>query len=411
MREWASLEAYDSPILSSISRMPQQSHRSSHDRRSVDRSSADRRTSHRRAEDRDDTPTLAEIKAQRRRLGRLCRQTPVWQWTEGAPRRYLSGTSVFLKLELFQYAGSFKPRGALSVMMSVPASELAKGVVTVSAGNHAMAVGYAARRLETTAKVVMPSNANPARVTACKEYGVEVELVEDVRIAFDRAREIEDEEGRLFVHPFEGPMTALGTATLGLELANQVPELDAVIVPIGGGGLCAGVATAFKLIRPECTVIGVEPKGADTMHRSFASGRPEAISVVRTIADSLGAPHTAPYSLKLCRENVDQLVLIDDRMMCRAMAVLFRDMKLVCEPAGAAATAALFGPLRKSLAGKRVGVVVCGSNIDLGSFVRYVDAGLGGIDPTLGIRPRTTSIKQPHDRPVPATPPPEASDS
>jgi threonine dehydratase len=166
----------------------------------------------------------------------------------------------------------------------------------------------------------------------------------------------------------------LGTATVGLELGRQVPDLDAVIVPIGGGGLCAGVATAIKLQQPRCRVFGVEPEGADTMHRSFAAGEPQSIDRVRTIADSLGAPHAAPYTFGLCRRHVDELVMIDDDAMRRSMALLFRGMKLAVEPAGAAATAALCGPLRERLSGRRVGVVVCGTNIDVGTFAAQAAA-------------------------------------
>jgi threonine dehydratase len=322
-----------------------------------------------------DEPTLAAIRATRERLGDLVETTPVRLWREPALEGALgSAARVFLKEELFQRAGSFKPRGALAVMLDLAPAALRRGVTAVSAGNHAMAVGYAAQVLGTTAKVVMPKNANPFRVRACRELGAEVELVEDVHRAFDRVRQIEAEEGRTFVHPFEGPLTALGTATLGLELVEQVPELEAVIVPIGGGGLCAGVASAVKLARPSCQVFGVEPEGADTMHRSFAAGSPQAIEKVRTIADSLGAPHAAPYSFGLCRRYVDELALVDDDALRRAMLLLFASAKLAVEPAGAAATAALCGPLAERLRGKRVGVIVCGANIDPGTFAAHLEA-------------------------------------
>ena len=224
--------------------------------------------------------------------------------------------------------------------------------------------------LHTTAKVVMPKTANPFRVARCRSYGAEVVLVDDVRQAFARVQQIQQEEGRFFVHPFEGPLTALGTATVGLEFCAQVPNLDAVIIPIGGGGLCAGMAAAIKQLQPACKVFGVEPVGADSMTRSFAAGTPQAIEAVRTIADSLGAPYALPYSFELCRHFVDDLVLIDDEAMRRAMGLLFSSMKLAVEPAGAAATAALCGPLRDRLRGQRVGVIVCGANIDLESFAR-----------------------------------------
>jgi threonine dehydratase len=316
-----------------------------------------------------DFPTIEAIRANRRRLGDLVRETPVWHW-QGLDLDSIIGadTTVLLKLELFQHTGSFKPRGALTVMLDLDADELQRGVTAVSAGNHAIAVGFSARLLGTTAKVVMPKSANPFRVARCRAYGAEVELVNDVQQAFARVQQIQEEEGRIFVHPFEGPLTTLGTATVGLEFAIQAPDLDAVIIPIGGGGLCAGMACAFKQLQPACRVIGIEPVGADSMHRSLLAGTPQAIEQVRTIADSLGAPYALPYSFEMCRTFVDELVLIDDPAMQRAMGLLFNSMKLGVEPAGAAATAALCGPLRKRLAGKRVGVIVCGANIDLATF-------------------------------------------
>jgi len=220
----------------------------------------------------------------------------------------------------------------------------------------------------------MPKSANPYRVQRSRELGAEVELVDDVHQAFARVKAIEATEGRTFVHPFEGPKTALGTATLGLEIAEQVPDLEAVIVPIGGGGLCAGVAAAIKMMRPQALVFGVEPVGADSMHRSFAAGSPQAIDKVATIADSLGAPHAAPYSFDLCRRFVDDLVLVDDDALRAAMLLLFRSAKLAVEPAGAAATAALCGPLREKLRGRTVVPIVCGANIDPATFSAHLAA-------------------------------------
>jgi threonine dehydratase len=324
-----------------------------------------------------DGPSLASIRATRAQLGDLVVTTPVRLWDDDdLARRLAPGTRVFLKEELFQRTGTFKPRGALAVMLELPRDALDRGVTAVSAGNHAIAVAYAARVLGSTAKVVMPRSASPLRVARCREMGAAVELVDDVHRAFERVKEIEEEEGRTFVHPFEGPRTALGTATLGLELAEQVRDVQAVIVPIGGGGLCAGVAAAVKLAHPECRVYGVEPEGADSMHRSFAAGSPQPIEAVRTIADSLGAPHAAPYSFALCRRYVDEVVLVSDDALRRAMALLFSSAKLAVEPAGAAATAALCGPLRQRLAGLRVALVVCGANIDSATFARHLaDAG------------------------------------
>jgi threonine dehydratase len=323
-------------------------------------------------------PTLNDIRNARLRLGDLVVETPVWRWRSREMAEILGPeTEVFLKLELFQHTGSFKPRGALLVMLDLDREALSRGVTAVSAGNHAIAVAYAAQLLGVTAKVVMPKTANPARVDRCKAYGAEVVFVDDVTQAFDRVRQIEVEEKRAFIHPFEGPLTALGTATVGLELCEQAPNLEAVIVPIGGGGLCAGVSSAVKRILPGCQVFGVEPSGADSMHRSFASGKPESIPAVRTIADSLGAPHAAPYSFTLCRQNIDELAMVEDDALRQAMARLFREMKLAVEPAGAASTAALCGPLRERLRGKRVGLLVSGTNIDIDTFAAHLRAAEG----------------------------------
>jgi threonine dehydratase len=320
-----------------------------------------------------DIPTLSAIQETRQLLEPYVVETPVWRWRN---RAILDGvhpeTDVVLKLELFQHTGTFKPRGAIRVMLDLDAAALSRGVTAVSAGNHAIAVGYAARQLGSTARVVMPKSADPARIAICRQFGAEVVLVDDVHQAFERVKEIEAMEGRTFVHPFEGPLTALGTATVGLELCRQAPDLEAVIVPIGGGGLCAGIATAVKLINPHCQVFGVEPEGADTMHRSFASGQPESIDRVRTIADSLGAPHAAPYSFGLCHRFVDELVMVSDDDLRRAMARIYQGVKLAAEPAGAAATAALTGPLRERLRGKQVGVIVCGSNIAPVTLATYL---------------------------------------
>ena len=199
-------------------------------------------------------------------------------------------------------------------------------------------------------------------------FGAGVVLGEDVHQAFKVAEQIQDEEGRYFVHPFEGPAVALGTGTVGLEICEQCEDFDALVVPVGGGGLIAGVANAVKQLRPACEVIGVEPEGADSMHRSFASGKPESIDKVRTIADSLGAPFAAPYSFSLCQQHVDRLTLVDDTQLRRAMGFLFRTMRIAIEPACAASTAALSGPLREDLRGKRVVLIMCGSNIDWQTF-------------------------------------------
>ncbi len=322
-------------------------------------------------------PTPAAVRANRLGLSPHIVTTPTRLLIDDAVERAVGGqTRVWLKEELFQRTGSFKPRGALTVMLALDAASLSRGVTGVSAGNHAISLAYLARRLGTTAAVVMPRTANAYRVAVCRELGARVELVEDVHAAFERVRLIEREEGRTFVHPFEGPGTALGTASVGMELLDQVRAdggtLDAVIVAVGGGGLSAGLAAYVKQLSPSTSVFAVEPEGADSLRRSLDAGEPRRIETVRTIADSLGAPFCEPYSFALNQRYLDDAVLVSDGQIREAMRLLFRAAKLVTEPGGAAALAALMYPLRDRLEGRRVGVVVCGGNVDHETFGRHL---------------------------------------
>jgi threonine dehydratase len=314
-------------------------------------------------------PDIKEIRALREQLQVETVLTPVLRCA--AIEALIGGdTQVHAKLEFLQHTGTFKARGALATLRSLTEKQLEAGVTAVSAGNHAIATAFAAKTVGTTAKVVMIGSANPSRISSCRAYGGEVVLVDDAHKAFEEAERIQEEEGRFFVHPFEGPSIALGTGTVGLEICEQVTDFDALIVPIGGGGLIGGIANAVKQLRPDCEIFGVEPEGADSMYRSRAAGEPQAIEKVDTIADSLGAPFAMPYSFGLAEQNVDRLVLVDDGQLRRVMGFLFRAMKLAVEPACAASTAALLGPLRDELRGKRVVLVMCGSNIDWDTFER-----------------------------------------
>ncbi|MEM7502295.1 MAG: threonine/serine dehydratase [Pseudomonadota bacterium] len=315
-------------------------------------------------------PSLDEVRALRADLGTRIQRTPVLA-CEPLSAAMGGETSVIAKLEFLQRTGTFKARGALASVQQLSPDERARGVTAVSAGNHAIAVAYAARSYEIAAKVVMTRSANAARVDRCRALGAEIVIADDVHSAFDEVRRIESEEGMAFIHPFEGPHIVRGTATLGLEFMEQAPALDVVVVPIGGGGLCAGVAAAVKQFDASMHVVGVEPVGADTMHRSFASGVPESIDSVQTIADSLGAPHAMPETFGLCREYVDRLVSVTDDELREAMYFLFSRMRIAVEPACAATAAAVLGPLRDDLNGKRVGIVMCGSNIDWETFATH----------------------------------------
>ena len=325
----------------------------------------------------DSGPNIDEIRALRDRLTEQALRTPVVR-CPAIESELGDATEVFAKLEFLQRTGTFKARGALATLYGLTNKELENGVTAVSAGNHAIATAFAAQALGTTAKVVMIRTANPSRVAACESYGAEVVMADDVHQAFEVAQKIRDEEGRFFVHPFEGRSVALGTGTVGLEICEQIEKIDALVIPIGGGGLIGGISNAVKQLRSDVEVIGVEPEGADSMHRSFESGKPESIEKVMTIADSLGAPFAMPYSFELTRKNVDRLVLIDDSALRKAMGFLFLSQSIAVEPACAATTAALLGPLRESLQGKRVVLVMCGSNIDWATFSQQVD--FDGVD-------------------------------
>ena len=312
-------------------------------------------------------PDIQEIRTLREQLGDEVLVTPVLRCA--AIEAVIGGdTEIYAKLEFLQRTGTFKARGALATLHGLSDAQLKAGVTAVSAGNHAIATAYAARTVGTTAKVVMISSANPSRIASCRALGAEVILVDDVHEAFSVAERIKKDEGRFFVHPFEGPSIAQGTGTVGLEICEQVTDFDALIVPIGGGGLIAGIANAVKQLRPDCTIYGIEPTGADSMHRSRAAGEPQAIDKVNTIADSLGAPFAMPYSFALTEQHVDRLALVTDEQLRRTMGFLFRSLKLAVEPACAASTAALLGPLRDELRGKKVVLVMCGSNIDWDTF-------------------------------------------
>lgn len=318
-------------------------------------------------------PRIEAVRALQRKLAPLLVRTPLMR-CRSLERHLGDGTEVFAKLEFLQATGTFKARGALASVSGLTPGQLSKGVTAVSAGNHAIATAFAARQYGATAKVVMPSYASPARLAACRDLGAEIVLANDVHEAFALAEGIRDAEQRYLVHPFEGPAVATGTGTLGLELCEQLEHFDAVVMSIGGGGLCAGISSAVKQLRPDCQIFGVEPRGADSMHRSFAAREPVRIDQVSTIADSLGAPYTLPYSFEICRAFISEIVLVEDDALRAAMALLFDDMKIAVEPACAASSAALLGPLADRLKGQRVVLIFCGSNTDWATFEKHAFA-------------------------------------
>ncbi|RED54224.1 threonine ammonia-lyase [Aestuariispira insulae] len=321
-------------------------------------------------------PSIQAIRDAAEQLRGRIIETPVTMLASDRIKPYLpESAEVSIKLELFQHAGSFKARGALLNVSALTDEERKRGVTTVSAGNHALALSWAAAQEKVHAKVVMPEASDPVRVEGCRKMGAEVILTRDVHAAFAEMERIRDDEGRTVVHPFEGPRTTLGTATCGLEFATAVPDLDAVIIPVGGGGLISGMACAFRQMNPNIEIIGVEPFGADSMYRSFETGQPEKLEKVHTIADSLGSPLAMPYSFAVTKDNVDRIIRVEDDSLRKYMALLFDALKIAVEPAGAASTAALGTVLREEMRGRKVGVIACGSNISEEKFGKLAGEG------------------------------------
>jgi threonine dehydratase len=295
---------------------------------------------------RDDVARAAELLA-----GRLHR-TPVFTCRSLGP-------DVFLKAELFQRTGSFKPRGMLAKLASLSAEEKARGIVTWSAGNAAQGAAFAAAQERIACRVFMWETANPVKVEATRAYGAEVDLeAASPAEAHDRLLEHVERTGQVFVHPFDDPVLQAGHGTLGLEIVEDVPGVAAIVVPVGGGGLIAGVATAV-----DCRVIGVEPEGAPTLSAALTAGSPVRIEP-RSIADGLNAPFSGAGTLEVCRERVDDMVLVGDDEIADAMRFLYTRAKLACEPAGAAAVAAILAGKVEVEPGSPVAAVISGGNAD-----------------------------------------------
>ena len=338
--------------------------------------------------DYSDTPlsavSLDAIRARHAMLEPHVLRTPATEVISPRLAPLLGGGRLFLKLEAMQVTGTFKPRGALSVGLQIPEDRKAAGITAVSAGNHAIAAAWVAQRMGVSAKVVMLSTANQFRRDRVALFGAEMVFVEGGAAGFAEADRLERDEGRYFIHPYEGPFTTLGAAGVGLEFMEQVPDLDAVIVSIGGGGLISGVAAVVKQINPACKVYGVEPDGANSTQQSLAAGEPVKLDAIRTLADSLGAPGALPFSFKVNQAYVDEVVTLDDDLICAGSTLFQEEAKLAVEPAAGAALAAVFGPLRERLQGKRIGVVVCGSNIDAAAYGAILERGRGHVERLLG---------------------------
>lgn len=319
------------------------------------------------------SPSITEIKQAAQDLKAHLVRTPCADLNSDRFRDVLPANShVSIKLELFQQAGSFKSRGALLGINLLSKAEKERGIVAASGGNHALAVSWAARAANVQAQIYIPKTVDPVRVEGCRSFGAEVILVENITSAFEEMQKAAKNEGKAILHPFEGAHMTLGAATCGYEYATDRPDSDIFVIPVGGGGLISGMSAAIKQMLPNAKIFGVEPMGADTMYRSFKSGKLETIESVNTIADSLGSPYTLPYSFAVTHENVDEIVRITDDEMRNSMQILFDNLKLIAEPACSASLAAIIGPLRQECEGKKVSIIACGSNISLEKFTQII---------------------------------------
>ena len=308
------------------------------------------------------TPSYDDLLAARKLLA----PTPIWHTPVHTSRTLGERAGVDdlrLKLELFQVTGSFKPRGAYCSIASLAPADLARGVIAVSAGNHAQAVAYGAALAGTRSVVVTWSSASELKLEAARAYGAETLRLGDTPLeAFEEMYKVRDARGLVLIHPFDDPHVLAGQGTLGLELLDDVPDLGTVVVPIGGGGLISGVAIALRHFRPDVRIVGVEPEGAPTLTRALAAGGPVSLEQISTIADGLSAPFAGALTYEITRDLVDDVVLVSDAEIRDAMRALALRAKVVAEPAAAAGLAALLAG-RVAPAPGPVVVVVSGGNV------------------------------------------------
>jgi threonine dehydratase len=312
---------------------------------------------------------LADVRAAASVLDGIANRTPVLtsRTLDG-----MVGASVFVKAECFQRGGAFKFRGAYTKIASLDADARTRGVLAYSSGNHAQAVAIAARLLGTRATILMPEDAPAAKVDATRGYGAEI-------VGYDRWTEsreelgarLAEERGLELVRPYDDALVMAGQGTTALELLEEVPELDVLVAPVGGGGLMAGCATVVKALRPAARVVGVEPEAGDDTRRSLAAGKRVNGGVPRTIADGLQAPEPGELTFEVNRQRVDEVVVASDAEILDAMAFLFDRLKIVTEPSGAIAVAALLSG-RIAAAGGRVGVVISGGNVGVARFAELL---------------------------------------
>ncbi|MBI3635327.1 MAG: threonine ammonia-lyase [Candidatus Rokubacteria bacterium] len=316
---------------------------------------------------------LRDIEAARERLRGAIHETPC---TYSETLSTLAGVRCYVKLENLQMTGSFKERGAANLLLQTMPDERRRGVITASAGNHGLAVAFHAERLGIPALIVMPEWAPLIKVMSARRHGAEVVLQgANFDEAYAHATTLARERGLLFVHPFDDDRVIAGQGTLGLELLAQRPDLDAVIVPIGGGGLIGGVAAAIKAVRPDVRVIGVQSAALPSMERALAAGRRVIVPAAATLADGIAVRQVGERTLELVRKYVDDVVTVSEEELANGVLLLLEIEKTVVEGAGATPLAALLNR-GLDLAGRTVVLVLSGGNIDVTMLSRIIDRGL-----------------------------------
>ncbi|MBI3764438.1 MAG: threonine/serine dehydratase [Chloroflexi bacterium] len=306
--------------------------------------------------------TFDDIRSAQQVIAGQLHLTPVFS-SEMLGRRI--GARLMVKAELFQKTGSFKPRGVLNKLRSLSDEEKARGLITISAGNHAQALAWGARQIGAACTVVMHAAASRSKVAAAEGYGATVVLYGTPPEAFAKMDEIRVERNLTLVHPFDDPLVIAGQGTVGAEIAEQVPDVTKIVVGVGGGGLIGGIAVAAKHLRPGVKVYGVEPEGASSMVQSRAAGHAVRLEKVETIADGLAPPYTSDLTFEIARKFVDDVVLVTDDQIVDAMKLLMMHCKLYVEPAGAAAVAALLSGKIPVAADDVIVAVASGGNLDL----------------------------------------------
>ncbi|MET0345769.1 MAG: threonine ammonia-lyase [Casimicrobiaceae bacterium] len=318
--------------------------------------------------------TLADVVAARDRIAGGIYASPC---VESIPLSQLTGARIYCKLDYLQRTGSFKERGARNALLQLPAEARRRGVIAASAGNHALGVAYHGSLLDIPVTVVMPRFAPLIKVSNCRALGARVVLHGvDLAEARAEAETIAARDGLTFIHPFDNAHVVAGQGTIALEILEQTPSVQAIIVPVGGGGLLAGIGTVIDAMRPDVELVGVEPESAACLSAALAAGTPVAVKLAPTLADGLAVPQAGTIPFETLARVVDRVVTVDEAAIALAVLRLIELEKSVVEGAGAAPLAAFLAGKLESLRGRSVVLVLCGGNIDLTMLDRVIEVGL-----------------------------------